>query len=413
MDVWFDSGSSWAAVTSKTDDLNYPADLYLEGSDQHRGWFQSSLLTSVAVNSNAPYLKVLTHGFALDENGRKMSKSLGNIVDPYVIINGGNNKKLDPAYGADVLRLWVSSVDYSVDVSIGSNILNQITDVYRKVRNTARYLLGNLHDFEPSNLDIDKLDIIDRWMINRMAEVLDEITIAFENYDFSKFFQLLQSFCVVDLSNFYLDIAKDRLYVSASNSLNRRSCQYVMSLIVENLACVIAPVLCHMAEDIWQNIPYSLNEESVFQRGWPEVPDNWRENSLNEPIDQMRQLRTIVNRGLEECRAMQKLGSSLEASVRISTTNDDLNKALSFTDKNGDSVMEHLYDWLIVSQVQIGGDPWAEVLFSLEDEIATIEISKSRGNKCGRCWHYEMDVGTNPIHQDLCSRCIEILDAIK
>ena len=203
MDVWFDSGSSWAAVTSRNNDMNYPADLYLEGSDQHRGWFQSSLLTSVAASGHSPYLKVLTHGFALDENGRKMSKSLGNVIDPSVIINGGNNKKLEPALGADVLRLWVSSVDYSVDVPIGSNILRQLSDVYRKVRNTARYLLGNLHDFDPSqnSFQIQDLSILDRWMLNRTAEIIDEVSIAYENYEFSKFFQLLQSFCVVDLSN--------------------------------------------------------------------------------------------------------------------------------------------------------------------------------------------------------------------
>jgi len=209
MDVWFDSGSSWAAVCELRNELKYPADLYLEGSDQHRGWFQSSLLTSVAVNNKPPYKKVLTHGFALDENGRKMSKSLGNVVDPNIIINGGNNKKSDPAYGADVLRLWVSSVDYSVDVPIGSNILKQLSDVYRKVRNTARYLLGNIHDFDPKidSFEIDQLPLLDQWMLGRLVEVTDQISNAYENYEFSKFFQILQSFCVVDLSNFYLDIA--------------------------------------------------------------------------------------------------------------------------------------------------------------------------------------------------------------
>ena len=216
MDVWFDSGSSWAAVCEQREELQYPADLYLEGSDQHRGWFQSSLLTSVAVNNKPPYKTVLTHGFALDENGRKMSKSLGNVVDPNIIINGGPNQKIQPAYGADVLRLWVSSVDYSVDVPIGSNILKQLSDVYRKVRNTARYLLGNIHDYDPAleEIDIDQLPLLDQWMLNRLVEVSDEVTIAYENYEFSKFFQILQSFCVVDLSNFYLDIAKDRLSVS-------------------------------------------------------------------------------------------------------------------------------------------------------------------------------------------------------
>ncbi len=414
MDVWFDSGSSWAAVTSSSNDMNYPADLYLEGSDQHRGWFQSSLLTSVAASGHAPYLKVLTHGFALDENGRKMSKSLGNIVDPSVIINGGNNKKLEPAFGADVLRLWVSSVDYSADVPIGSNILRQLSDVYRKVRNTARYLLGNLHDFDPSknSFQVKDLSILDRWMLNRMAEVIEEVSIAYENYEFSKFFQILQSFCVVDLSNFYLDIAKDRLYVSASSDNRRISCQYVLSLVVENLAGIIAPVLCHMAEDIWQNIPYKLQEKSVFQRGWPQVLSIWKDDSLNDVVQNLRQLRTSVNRALEECRIKQELGSSLEASLRIQPLNDSLKDALIYLEKNGDPEVDRLFDWLIVSKVQIGGEPWAEILFSDEDTTAIIEVSKSRGVKCERCWHYEVDIGDDPIHKSICGRCIKTLERI-
>ncbi len=414
MDVWFDSGSSWSAVTSERNGMKSPADLYLEGSDQHRGWFQSSLLTSVAVNGKAPYSKVLTHGFALDENGRKMSKSLGNIVDPLVIINGGKNKKLEPAYGADVLRLWVSSVDYSADVPIGKNILRQLSDVYRKVRNTARYLLGNLHDFDPVKdcFDINELPILDRWMINRTAEVVDQISNAYDSYEFAKFFQLLQSFCVVDLSNFYLDIAKDRLYVSGPSDFRRKSCQYVLSLIVENLAVLIAPVLSHMSEDIWQNIPYSLKEDSVFQRGWPQVPNSWRNDSFNESINDIRKLRSIVNKSLEECRTKQYLGSSLEAAVRISPKTDTLIKSLSFIEENGNKFVDNIFDWLIVSKVQIGGDPWAEVLHTSDEEIATIDISKSRGKKCERCWHYELDVGSNLKHKLLCQRCIDVLERI-
>ncbi len=414
MDVWFDSGSSWLAVAENRDGLKYPADLYLEGSDQHRGWFQSSLLTSVAVNGYAPYSKVLTHGFALDENGRKMSKSLGNIIDPLFIINGGNNKKLEPAYGADVLRLWVSSVDYSVDVPIGASILRQLSDVYRKVRNTARYLLGNLHDFDPSehNFNIENLSVLDRWMLNRTAEVIENISIAYENYEFSKFYQLLQNFCVVDLSNFYLDIAKDRLYVSAPSDFRRRSCQYVMSLIIENLSGLIAPVLSHMAEDIWQNIPYNLKEESVFERGWPKAPDIWKDNSLNQTIDSIRELRTTINKSLEECRVNNNLGSSLEASVRISHNNASLDSALRFLEEKGDKSVDRLFDWLIVSNVQIGGEPWAEILLEKDEKIASIEIAKARGKKCERCWHYELEVGENSIYKGLCSRCVDVMNEI-
>ena len=263
------------------------------------------------------YKTVLTHGFALDENGRKMSKSLGNVVDPNIIINGGPNQKIQPAYGADVLRLWVSSVDYSVDVPIGSNILKQLSDVYRKVRNTARYLLGNIHDYDPAleEIDIDQLPLLDQWMLNRLVEVSDQVTIAYENYEFSKFFQILQSFCVVDLSNFYLDIAKDRLYVSAKTQFRRRSCQFVMSKIVENLAVIISPVLCHMAEDIWQNIPYSTIEKSVFERGWPKLPKSWLNPELNEHISNLRTLRVEINKAIEGCRTQQMIGAALELSL--------------------------------------------------------------------------------------------------
>ncbi len=414
MDVWFDSGSSWSAVSSQREGLNYPADLYLEGSDQHRGWFQSSLLTSVAVNGKAPFRRVLTHGFALDESGRKMSKSLGNIVDPLIVIEGGANKKNNPPYGADVLRLWVSSVDYSVDVPIGSNILKQLADVYRKVRNTSRYLLGNLHDFDPvkHSVQIAELPILDKWMLHRTAEIIDEITLSFQNYEFSRFFQILQSFCVVDLSNFYLDIAKDRLYVSAPNDKRRRTCQTVMSLIVESLAGLIAPVLCHMAEDIWQNIPYKLDEKSVFQRKWPKVQIEWKDDSLSQHIALIRELRTSVNRALEDCRTNQQLGSSLEASLRFETNNSSILKAIEFINKNGDLEVDNIRDWLLVSEFQLGGEPWAEVLISNDFELGTIEISNAKGQKCERCWHYERDIGTSKQHLSLCGRCIGILERI-
>ena len=412
MDVWFDSGSSWAAVSSRRETLSYPADLYLEGSDQHRGWFQSSLLTSVAVKGHAPYQRVLTHGFALDEKGRKMSKSLGNVVDPMIIIEGGKNQKQEPAYGADVLRLWVSSVDYSADVPIGAGILRQLADVYRKVRNTSRYLLGNLHDFNPAcdAVSTAELPLLDRWMLQRTAEVMDEITEAFENYEFFRFFQLLQNFCVTDLSNFYLDIAKDRLYVSAPADRRRRSCQTVMSMIIERLAGLIAPVLCHMAEDIWQNLPYEVEETSIFQRGWPTVPADWRDPSLSEPIQRLRELRAAVNRVLEECRSQQELGASLEAAVRIEPRNAELHSAINWLNENGDAEADGLRDWLLVSQLQLGGEPWAELLANQTGETAIIEVGRARGFKCERCWHYEADVGQHSQHPALCGRCCSVLD---
>ena len=414
MDVWFDSGSSWASVISKKNNLNYPADLYLEGSDQHRGWFQSSLLTSVAVNEHAPFKKVLTHGFALDENGRKMSKSLGNIIDPLVIINGGSNKKLDPAYGADVLRLWVSSVDYSADVPIGSNILKQISDVYRKVRNTSRYLLGNIYDFDYQNdsIDICELPLLDKWMLNRTAEVIDEITYAFSNFEFSRFFQTIQNFCVVDLSNFYLDIAKDRLYVSSKSDFRRRSCQTVLSLLIETISALIAPVLCHMAEDIWQNIPYQLEETSVFQKGWPKAPKTWRNNSLNDHVTELRKLRTVINRMLESCRNNQELGSSLESSVRVDIHDEKVQAAIEWLSQSEFNKVDVLRDWFLVSSLQIGGEPWAEVLLSEDNDIASVDIAKARGFKCERCWHYEAEMSKNKKFPNICNRCEKVVLSI-
>ena len=310
MDVWFDSGSSWAAVAKGRSELNYPADMYLEGSDQHRGWFQSSLLTSVATNGVAPYKTVLTHGFVLDEKGRKMSKSEGNVVDPALVIK---------EYGADVLRLWVSSVDYSADVPLGKNILKQQSDVYRKIRNTAKFLLGNLHDFDPAKdaVAYEDLPELDRYMLHRMGEVFAEVQDAFDNFQFSRFFQTVQNFCTVDLSNFYLDIGKDRLYISATDAVRRRSCQTVIAIAVENLARAIAPVLCHMAEDIWQYIPYPTPYKSVFEAGWVQLDPKWHNPELATRWQYLRQVRGEVNKVLEQARTEKAIGSSLEAKVLL------------------------------------------------------------------------------------------------
>ncbi len=319
MDVWFDSGSSWAAVAKQRDNLAYPADMYLEGSDQHRGWFQSSLLTSVANNGIAPFKTVLTHGFVLDEKGRKMSKSLGNIIDPMIVMDGGKNPQKDPAYGADVVRLWVSSVDYSNDVLIGSTVLKQLSDASRKIRNTARFLLGNIHDFDPAKdaVPYAELPELDRYMLHRMSAVFTEITESFDRYQFFKFFQTIQNFCIVDLSNFYLDIAKDRLYISAPDSFRRRSCQTVLAIILENLTRAIAPVLCHLAEDIWQYLPYPNPYKSVFESGWVKLDPQWSQPDLAVTWDKIRDLRTDVNKVMEQARTDKAIGSSLEAKVLL------------------------------------------------------------------------------------------------
>nr|APP88304.1 isoleucyl-tRNA synthetase [Paulinella micropora] len=415
MDVWFDSGSSWAAVLSKRSGLTFPADLYLEGSDQHRGWFQSSLLTSTAVNGCAPYKRVITHGFVLDEKGRKMSKSLGNIIDPAIILKGGKNHKDQPPYGADILRLWVSSVDYSGDVSIGSSALKQLSEVYRKVRNTARYLLGNLHDFEPKidAISIEELPILDKWMLHRTAEIVDEITIAFEKFEFFRFFQTLQNFCVVDLSNFYLDIAKDRLYVSAPNDARRRSCQTVLTLVLERLASLIAPVLCHMAEDIWQNLPYSVPEKSIFNCTWSAAPQSWRHENLKLPVSVLRDLRGTVNRQLEVTRNTGIIKASLEAKVILETKDKSIVSAMEMLERDGNREVDILRDWLLVSQLQLGGKTFPGSINTTkpknEIDNVTIHITKADGQKCERCWHYEEEVGKNQESSSLCYRCIEVL----
>ena len=273
MDVWFDSGSSWAAVADQRDELRYPADLYLEGSDQHRGWFQSSLLTSVAVNGKAPYKQVLTHGFVLDEKGYKMSKSLGNVVDPLLVINGGKDLKAQPGYGADVLRLWVASVNYASDVCIGDGIIKQCFDSYRKLRNTARYLLGSLHDYVPEQhaVPYEELPSLDRYLLHVLDQFVAEATKEYDEYAFSRVYSLLQQFGTSDLSNFYLDVAKDRLYISAAAEPRRRSCQTVLAALLEGFAVCLAPLLPHLAEDIWQFVPYETGHASVFEAGWEGV----------------------------------------------------------------------------------------------------------------------------------------------
>jgi isoleucyl-tRNA synthetase len=414
MDVWFDSGSSWAGVLQERG-LSYPADLYLEGSDQHRGWFQSSLLTSVAVNGTAPYRTVLTHGFTLDEKGRKMSKSLGNVVDPAVLVEGGKNEKQEPAYGADVLRLWVSSVDYSADVPLGPGIVKQLADVYRKVRNTARYLLGNLHDFNPATdaVPIAELPALDRWMLQRTAALIESVSADFERYEFYRFFQALQNFCVVDLSNVYLDIAKDRLYVSAATSFRRRSCQTVLHLVVERLAGLIAPVLCHMAEDIWQNLPYPVAEASVFERGWPTAAPEWHQPELEAPLERILALRSLVNRQLEACRSQSMIGSSLEAQVLLELGEGEgaqaLAQALALLESSRHPEVDNLADWLLVSELRMGGAASEAILAEASDDGITVRIARAAGEKCERCWHYETDIGQHPAHPSLCGRCVAVL----
>ena len=407
MDVWFDSGSSWAAVAKGR--LKYPVDMYLEGSDQHRGWFQSSLLTSVATNGIAPYKTVLTHGYVVDEKGFKMSKSKGNGIAPELIIEGGNNQKQEPPYGADVLRLWVSSVDYTSDVRVGKNIIKQTSDMYRKVRNTARFLLGNLHDFDPKKDAVPYADLpeLDKYMLHRMTEVFAEVTEAYESYQFFRFFQAIQNFCVVDLSNFYLDIAKDRLYISSLDSFRRRSCQTVLSIAIENIAKAIAPVLCHMAEDIWQALPYDTGYKSVFESGWVEVKDEWQNPESNQFWETIRNLRDEINKVMEQARTAKAIGSSLDAKVLLQVADAELkdklasyNSSETLSEKN----VDELRYFFLASQVELV-DSLPDAEYRSESETATIAVVKADGEKCDRCWNYSLSVGSFAEDPTICDRC--------
>ncbi len=426
MDVWFDSGSSWAAVVEQRG-LPYPADLYLEGSDQHRGWFQSSLLTSVANNGIAPYKTVLTHGFVLDEQGRKMSKSMGNVVDPAIVIEGGTNQKQDPPYGADVLRLWVSSVDYASDVPLGKNILKQMSDVYRKIRNTARFLIGNLHDFDPAVHTVAVADLpeLDRYMLHRMNEVFAEVTQAFETYQFFRFFQTVQNFCVVDLSNFYLDIAKDRLYISEPDAFRRRSCQTILKLALENLAKAIAPVLSHMAEDIWQSLPYETPHLSVFASGWVKYDAEWLDASLGKRWEKLRKIRQDVNAQLENSRVEKLIGSSLDAKVQIYVNNEQTRTMLEELNPSITSVkssVDELRYLFLVSQVEVHAtidtmnlSEELQQLVEFESAIPNftlINVDKADGQKCDRCWNYSPSVGQSATHPLLCDRCETVIESM-
>ena len=413
MDVWFDSGSSWASVLQQRG-LPYPADLYLEGSDQHRGWFQSSLLTSVAVNGQAPYKTVLTHGFTVDEKGIKMSKSIGNVVDPSVVILGGKNQKEEPPYGADVLRLWVSSVDYSTDVPLGKNMLKQLGDARGKVRNTARFLLGNLHDFDPTKdaVPYNQLPEIDRYMLHRMTEVFAEVTEAFESYQFFRFFQAVQNFCVVDLSNFYLDTAKDRLYISNLDSFRRRSCQTVLSIALENLAKAIAPVLSHLAEDIWQFLPYATPYKSVFESGWMELDSNWAQPELAEKWLKLRDLRTEANKVLEQARTGKDIGSSLEAKLLVYVNDPNLRSLLETLNQTTGNHVDELRYLFLASQVELLDSPdrLSGMKYATVTETLGIGVADADGVKCDRCWNYSLNVGSFELHPLLCDRCVAAIE---
>ena len=393
MDVWFDSGVSWRTVVEKrAEELGHtPVDLYLEGSDQHRGWFQSSLLTSIATQGKAPYKEVLTHGFVFGEDGRKMSKSLGNYIRPDDIIKN---------YGADILRLWAASVDYRNDIKIGNNIIGQLTEIFKKTRNTARFLMGNIHDFDPKKDYVGYADLkpIDKFALHKLNKVIAEVTEAFENYEFYKYFQCLQNFAAVDLSSFYLDIVKDRLYTAGKKSLSRRACQTVLYETLQTLVRILAPVMPHQAEDIWLNMPeYHKNGlKSVLLANWPVVQAVWVNADLEKDFGKILKAREVVTRAIEPLRSEKKVGSSLEVGVYVKADDAEVLK------KNE----KDLCDIFIVSQAVVTEEKPENILNEYSEEGYTVWVVQAEGEKCERCWKYRK-LGEHQGYETICSDCYE------
>ena len=389
MDVWFDSGSTHESVLAER---GLPeANMYLEGSDQYRGWFQSSILTSVATKGKAPYKEVLTHGYTVDEQGRKMSKSIGNVVAPQEIIKES---------GADVLRLWVLSSDYKSDVSVSKNIIKQVTEVYRKIRNTARYILGNIHDFDVENpVAYEDLQEIDKWALAKLNKLVKDCTVAYDTYDFHNAYQAINQFCVVDMSAFYLDIIKDRLYTSKPNSLERRAAQSTMYEILSALVRILAPMTCFTAEEIWSYMPHRKDEnaESVMLNYYPKVNSKYENEALVLKWTKLIKVKEVVSKKLEEARASKEIGLSLEAKVFLFAEGDEYD----FLKENEDLLKEIF----IVSDVELKDNRRNE-----DSEVALgVKVVKAPGEKCERCWMYSETVGEDKENPTICHKCSENL----
>lgn len=394
MDVWFDSGSSHAAVCKTRPELAWPADMYLEGSDQHRGWFQSSLLTSVATEGKAPYRAVLTHGYVVDGEGRKMSKSVGNTVAPQEVI---------AQYGADIIRLWAASSDYKADIRISKEILKQLSEVYRKIRNTIRYILGNTNDF---NYETDKVEFkdmleLDRWALMHMQLLKKEVSAAYESYDFHVLYHAIHNFCSVEMSSYYLDILKDRLYAYKADSFERRSAQTAMYEIMLDLVVMIAPVLSFTMEEVWQFMkkPASM-PESVFMMPWPECKEEYIDEALESKWDNFIEIRSEITRVLEGARRAKTIGHSLDAKVELHATGE----ALAILR----SVEGDLATLLIVSQAKLM-EGLAGGVEATGREDLKVTVQAAEGEKCERCWIYSDTVGKDAEHPTVCARCAAAL----
>jgi isoleucyl-tRNA synthetase len=397
LDVWFDSGVTHACVLNHRDKLPFPADLYLEGSDQHRGWFQSSLLTSAAMNGVAPYKTVLTHGFTVDAQGKKMSKSLGNVVAPQKIVG---------TLGADILRLWVAGSDYSNEMTVSDEILKRSADAYRRIRNTARFLLANLNGFDPASDKLDSTELLslDRWAIARTLEIQNEIIAAYKEFNFHQIHQKLQHFCTVDLGGFYLDIIKDRQYTTQSNSIARRSAQTALYHIAEAMCRWIAPILSFTADELWKSIPGQRSESVLLENWYGELSELDDSEKMNMAFWQtVLEVRSAVGKELEALRADKTIGSSLDATVTL-FVDDTLRADL-------ESLQQELRFVLITSEASVkrldqADDRCIETTIESGQTIK-IKAAASEATKCVRCWHHRDDVGSNDEHPELCGRCVE------
>lgn len=382
MDVWFDSGSTHESVIAER---GLPeTNLYLEGSDQYRGWFQSSLLTSVATKGKAPYKEVLTHGYTVDGQGRKMSKSEGNVIAPQTMIK---------EYGADILRLWVLSSDYQSDVSISKDIMKQVAEVYRKIRNTARYILGNINDFDVNNpVKYEDLQELDKWALMKLNQLIKDCTKAFDEYDFNKAYQALNTFCVVDMSNFYLDIIKDRLYTRKKDSMERRAAQTAMYEILSSLVRIIAPMTSFTAEEIWKHMPHKEdeNKESIMLEYWPETKEEYENKELEEKWNKIIKVKEEAAKALEMARAEKIIGHSLNAKVIINADKENYEFL-----KGKEDLLQEVF---IVSGVELN-----------ESEEFSVEVKTADGEKCERCWMYSTTVGEDKENPTICHKCSEAL----
>lgn len=389
LDVWFDSGVSHAAVLENRPELGSPANMYLEGSDQHRGWFHSSLLASVGTRGTAPYTEVLTHGFVVDGSGRKMSKSVGNVVAPEEVI-----KK----YGAEILRLWVAAQDYRDDVRISQEILTRLAEAYRRIRNTCRYLLGNLSDFDPATdmVPFGQMTELDRWALHQLEELKEKVLAAYNEYEFHILYHAVNGFCTVEMSAFYLDIIKER-YTSRKDSPERRSAQTVMYLVLESLVRLMAPVLSFTADELWGYMPKRA-EDSVHLASFPEFHPEWKDDALVERWARIMAVRSDVSKALEQARVQKTIGHSLDAAVTLAAEPE----LLAFLKEYAGE----LATVFIVSKVElaegIAGDCYeAEGVKGLK-----IAVSAAPGEKCERCWHYDEQIGGDTEHPTLCPKCV-------